>query len=217
MYTDKTQLDSSLDLSLYIEGLFQQDETEIETETRSETVESNGTFASEFEQDITEQSLIPLWGQKQFECLLVKSAGMKIIIPAMSVAYIENVNKKIPRLSLDTEAFHGVITLREQSVAVIDLFSLIAGNTSFGDEGSMQHNTHYIDHVIVMENGKYALACDDVSQMMRLNPEDVRWNRASFNNPMFIGVVTEHLCPIINIDNLYQQVATMAFVQSLKE
>jgi len=222
MFIDKTQLDSSLDLSLYIEGLFIQDEPEIKTETRLETEELNDTLVSELEdcdteakQENTEQPIIPLWGQKPFECLFVKSAGMNLMIPAMSVSYIERVNEKITRIPLDAEAFHGVITLREQSVAVIDLFSLIDEKTSIDNEQSMQHNTHHIDYVIVMENGCYALACDDVSQMITLDSEDVRWNRASFNNPMFTGVVTEYLCPIVNIDNLYQQVAAMPFVESL--
>jgi purine-binding chemotaxis protein CheW len=215
MYLDKTQYDSSLDLSLYIEGLFKQDEPKVETETRVDAEELNETLVSEFdiretEQEITVQSAIPPWGQKPFECLLVKAAGMKLMIPTMSVNYIERVNKKITGAPLETELCQGLITLREKSVAIIDLFSLVVGNDTNDNEQSMRLNTNQVKQAIVMENGCYALSCDDVSQLITLNPEDVRWNRASFNNPMFIGIVTEYLCPIVNIDNLIERVAEMA-------
>jgi hypothetical protein len=48
-----------------------------------------------------------------------------------------------------------------------------------------------------------------------LEPENVRWNKASFNNPIFAGIVPDHLCPIVNIDTIQQQIAKMPFVQSL--
>ena len=134
---------------------------------------------------------------------------MDLLIPALSVAYIERINEKITRIPLGAEAFYGLITLRELSIVVIDLFSLIAEVNSIDIEQSMQHNTHHINHVMVMDNGSYALACDNINQMITLNPEDIRWNRSSFCNPLFAGIVTEYLCPMVNIDNLYQQVAEM--------
>lgn len=221
MYSDKTQLDSRLDLTHYLEGLFQQDEADVETGTIADAKEDKSSLVSEFdndtetEQDRVEQSPIPVWGQKPFECLLIKSAGMDMMLPTMSVSHIERADKKISRLPVGAEVFHGVITSRDRTLAVMDLFSLITGNASADKEQSLQHSTHHIDHVIVMNDGSYALVCDDISRLITLNPEDVRWNRASFNNPMFAGIVTEYLCPIVNIDNLTQQVSAMPIVQSL--
>lgn len=238
MYLDKTQYETSLDLSLYIEGLLNVEEqgVELNTETKInfETNALNDLIASEFTElapkvvEKTEEkpsillweekkSSVPAWGQKPFKCLLVKSAGMNLIIPAMSVSYIERINKKITRLPLDVEAFRGVITLRERSIAIVDLFALISENSSSGNQSSMQVESHHVEHVVVMENGDYALACDDIGEMMTLETESVRWNKASFNNPMFVGIVPEYLCPIVNIEHLQQQVGTMPFIQSLNK
>ena len=242
MYLDKTQYETSLDLSLYLEGLLKVEEQEVElnaeTKVNIETNALNDLIASAFTElapkiaekieekveEITsvpvweeEKSSIPAWGQEPFKCLLVNSAGMNLIIPAMSVSYIERINKKIIRLPLDIEAFRGVITLRERSIAVVDLFALISENASSGNQPSMQVESHHIEHVIVMENGDYSLACDDIGEMIMLETESVRWNKASFNNPMFSGIVPEYLCPIVNIEHVQQQVATMPFVQSLNK
>jgi purine-binding chemotaxis protein CheW len=221
MYLDKTQYETNFDLGLYIEGLLNPDEAEVEKENTVATKKLNDVVskfdvsAVKTEAKIDEQSQIPLWGQKPFECLLVKSAGMNLIVPAMSVSYIERINKNIIRLPLDAEAFRGVVTLRERSVAIIDLFSLVSENTSVNNQQAMQVDSHQIEYVMVMDNGNYALACDDVGEMKVLNTENVRWNKASFNNPIFAGIVSEYLCPIVNIDNVQQQVAAMPFVQSL--
>jgi purine-binding chemotaxis protein CheW len=221
---EKTQLDSRHDLTLYIESLFQRDEEEVEAELLSEAdetiaissviPEANNTTT---EDEISELSNIPVWGQAPFECLLVKAAGMNYMMPALSVSYIERVNKKIIRIPLEADSFHGVLTLREQSVAVIDLFSLITEDITEENEVSSQITSHHIDHVMVMENSTYALACDQISKMITLQAEDVRWSKPNTGNPLYAGIVKEHLCPLINIDNLSQRISTMPFVQSLSE
>jgi len=236
MYLDKTQYDTKLDLSLYIEGLLNTDEQVVKTQTEEklESIILNDFIISEIEEPAlskeekvteavtitkaeTEKSSIPSWGEKPFECLLVKSAGMSLMIPAMSVSYIERVNKKIIRLPLEVKAFRGVVTLRKRSVAVIDLFDLISESSSEAEQQLRKIDEHHIEHVIVMEGGHYALACDDIGEMVTLDAENVRWNKASFNNPMFSGIVPEYLCPLVNINNIQQQVAEMPFVQSLKK
>ncbi len=226
MYLDKTQYETSLDLSLYIEGLLNTDEQVIKTETEEklESIILNDLIVSEIEEPalrkeekvtVTEKSSIPSWGRKPFECLLVKSAGMSLMIPAMSVSYIERVNKKIIRLPLEVKAFRGVVTLRKRSVAVIDLFNLISESSSEVNHQLTKVDKHHIEHVIVMEEGHYALACDDIGEMVMLEAENVRWNKASFNNPTFSGIVPDYLCPLVNINNIQKQVAAMPFVQSL--
>jgi purine-binding chemotaxis protein CheW len=221
MHSNKLLNDTHLELGLYIEALLNPEQPEVEVKT--EIQEKIDLIASEVEVSVPkieikaeEQSQIPLWGQKPFECLLVKSAGMNLILPAMSVCNIERINKKIIRLPLDVEAFRGVVTLRNRSVAVIDLFHLVSENAS-SNEQSKQVDSHHVEHVIVMENGDYALACDDVGEMITLSPKDIRWNKASFNNPMFSGIVPDYLCPIVDVDSIHKQVAAMPFVQSLND
>ena len=240
---NKVDVEQILDLGLYIENLFTKVEhdtesvTLIETELLEEFSYTEEQIISQNEVVLEEQTLeevksesqekqlhvsendksqIPAWAQETFECLLVKLAGMNVIVPALSVAFIERVNKSVTRIPFDNDAFKGILTLRGKSVAIIDLFNLISENTLHANEQDMRVDKQHIDHVMVMEDGYYALACDDVKQMLTLNKDEVRWNRESFNNPMFSGVVTEYLCPLLNIDTLYQQVAAMPFVQSLK-
>jgi chemotaxis signal transduction protein len=212
---NSTQYETRQDLSLYLEALLNPDEFDVAIDDKVETKELNDVDVSETKKESFKLSPIPSWGQKTFKCLLVKSAGMSLVVPAMSVSYIERINEKIIRLPLEVDAFRGVVTSRNRSVAVIDLFNLISENTFIYNQQSMEVDTHHIEYVIVMENGDYALACDDVGEMITLTSEDVRWNRASFDNPMFAGIVTEHLCPIVNIENIQEQVAAMPFVQSL--
>ncbi len=222
----ETQYEVNLNLGLYIEGLLNPDDTEVKTELKNEVdveikelndvVSEIKVSTPETEENIGEQSQIPSWGKKPFECLLVKSAGINLMVPTMPVSYIERINnKKIIRLPSDIEAFRGMATLRERSVAIIDLFSLISENTSVNNQQAMQADTDYVEHALVMENGDYALACDDVCKIVMLSTKSVRWNKGCFNNPIFAGIVPEYLCPIVNIENIQQQVSEMSFVRLL--
>lgn len=242
MFLDKTEYQTSLDLSLYIEGLLNTETIEFEgkkkTEEKIETILLNDLLAPEeeisakvetkttevevietlLEEKVEEKifnSSIPAWGHQPFKCLTVKLSDKKLMIPAMSVSYIERINKKIIRLPVEAEAFRGVVTMRERSVAIIDLHKLISGNGVSYYQSDKNVEKCHVEYVIAMEDGSYALACDEIGEMIELYPEDVRWNKASFNNPMFAGIVPDQLCAIINIDTVQQQIADMPFVQSL--
>jgi chemotaxis signal transduction protein len=220
----ETQYEVNLDLGLYIEGLLNTDETEVNTELKNEVnveikktndVVASGIEVNIFEtgENIGEQPQIPLWGEKPFECLLIKSAGISLMVPAMPVSYIERINnKKIIRLPSYIKAFRGMVTLRERSVAIIDLFSLISENTSINSQQAIQIDTDHIEYVLVMENSDYALACDDVCKIIMLNTENVRWNKGCFNNPIFAGIVPEYLCPIVNIEHIQEEVSKIPFM-----
>lgn len=220
----KTQVDSKLDLTLYIEGLFQREDDVLETKT--ETVAKTELFAdfvdiktvqARTETDVAEQLDIPDWAQAPFKCLLIKTAGMNFMIPALTVSYIEQVKKNIIRIPLERDAFQGVISLRGQSVAVIDLFKLVSGHAAIDNRQTSKITTHKIEHVMVMENASYALACDEVSEMITLEAEDVRWNKKAYASPFYTGVVKEYLCPLINVDTVYTHVSAMSFVHSLNK
>ncbi len=220
MYSEKIQIDTHPDLTLYIEGLLNIPEVPLVEEQQVEEKNIIDVKDSQNTQQIDSQSEIadiPDWADQTFECLLVKLAGMNVIVPAMSVSYIEKIDKKITHIPSETDAFKGVVTLRDKSIAVIDLYSLITESGLSNIQQNMTVDENYIDHVIVMDNGNYALACDDVSHMLTLDAEDVRWNTSTFNNPMFSGVVTEQLCPIVNIEKLNELVTNMPFVQKLIE
>lgn len=215
MYKDKTVLDSQQDLTIYIEGLLQREEVELEVETSIDVIYAESeTDNKNIEEEISE---IPGWGQSPFDCLLIKAAGMNFITPAISVSFIERVNKKIVRIPLEVNSFHGVITLREKSVAVIDLFSLITEGKHNNASATSLATSHHVDHVLVMENGSYALACDEVSKLITLNAENVRWNKTGDANTYYAGIVKDYLCPLININSIHERVSRMPFVQSLNE
>lgn len=240
MYPDKTIYQTNLDLSLYIEDLLHPIHVQVESKTRTEekieTILLNDLVTPEIveqavkiesEQFIAKESIetkpkqevlnstIPEWGKQPFQCLNVKIDNKNLIIPAMSVSYIERISKKIIRLPIEAEAFRGVVVLRNRSIAVIDLYNLISGNGISCDQNDKNVEQYHVEYVIVMEDGNYALACDEIGEMTELYPEDVRWNKASFNNPLFAGIVPDKLSVIINIAAVQKQITTMPFVQSL--
>jgi len=203
-----------------IEDLAIKTETKAETEAETKTgTKAEAIYVEPRKKELEEQleekvfdSSIPAWGQQPFKCMTVKLDGINLMVPAMSVSYIERINKKIIRLPTEVEAFLGIVTLRERSTAVIDLHKLISNNGISYNQLEKNVEECHVEYVFVMEDGSYALAFDELGEMMELCPEDVRWNQASFNNPLFAGIVPDGLCAIIDIDNVQQQVAAMPFI-----
>lgn len=220
MHKDKhIGTDARLDLSLYIEGLLTVEETErqLQHDVQPVTVECEAAAVEIEPAPQTNPPAISEQATASIDCLVISIAGMKLLIPANRVAFVERVNQKITRLPVENAAFKGIMTFRERSVAVIDIFALIHGENSESSVDNVQAAEQFIQHAVIMEDARYAIACDDVEEMVSVHPESVRWNKSGFKNRFYSGIVLEQLSPLLNLEQIDSTVASMPFVQSLPE
>lgn len=64
-------------------------------------------------------------------------------------------------------------------------------------KSSTEH--HYI---VLIAGGEWGLTCESVSEVVTLNPDQVRWRTALGIRPWLAGMVKDRMCALLDADEL---------------
>ena len=196
--------DAKLDLSLYIEGLLRIDEPLNDADQIVRVAEVDAEAVNQ------ESSIL----SGQIDCLQVFINGLPFLIPTSYINQVKKINQNITRLPVEANAFLGLIKLEERSVAVIDLITLVC-ESNRKKTTDMQVRDNFIQHILLMEQGRYAIACDKPGELCKLDTDDVQISQARNSHRFYHGIAKSRLCPVINMDRVNDAIADMPFIQTL--
>jgi len=60
-------------------------------------------------------------------------------------------------------------------------------------------------HLVMIDEGRWALACRRIGDVVELEPTDVKWRTANGKRPWLAGTVIERMCALLDIDQLTEQ------------
>jgi purine-binding chemotaxis protein CheW len=55
-----------------------------------------------------------------------------------------------------------------------------------------------VKHIVLIDDYKWGLACDEINEVITLQPEDVRWRTSKTSRDWLAGTVIEHMCALMN-------------------
>jgi len=64
-----------------------------------------------------------------------------------------------------------------------------------------------VNKIILMDEGKWGLACDDIGEVITLQNTDVRWRTAEGRRTWLAGTVSDRLCALLDTDSLSKMLA----------
>ena len=92
-------------------------------------------------------------------------------------------------------AWHrGIMRHRGRNVHVIDTATMVLPPGRQESEEARRPP----DHVLIVGDGDWGLACHAIGDVVRLGPEDVKWRRAGGRRPWLAGTAINYLCAIID-------------------
>lgn len=152
----------------------------------TDTLHSNDTLPLSANED---------WKLSTFQALLIEVQGLQLAIPEHQ---LQSIQLK-PKLSIkmnnnEPEWFIG----SKQQLKIVDTAKII-----LPPEYQEKHNNS--DFIIVISDGKWALDCNKINNVITLSPESVRWRQQAGNRPWLAATIVEHKCGILNIDALVEQ------------
>jgi purine-binding chemotaxis protein CheW len=65
-------------------------------------------------------------------------------------------------------------------------------------------------HIVMIGEGEWALTCEDVSSIITIDPNKVRWRTSRTKRPWLAGTVIEHLCALLDVEELAKLLTTGA-------
>lgn len=147
-------------------------------------------------------TVIPDWAEVPFQCLSFQVAGITLAAPLEKLNGIVEFDEEITELPGYASWVIGLLPNRGQNVQVVDIAEII-----MPDEGMFvpQPTAERMKFIILLEDGKFGLATDSISQVLSLNSEDVCWRGEQSKRPWLAGTVVEKMCALLEVDLLCSQ------------
>lgn len=154
--------------------------TEVETEAPIEVAEGR-----------------PAWAEKEFQALLFKAGGLTLAVPLVELSGIQEWEPdKVTPMPGHVVWYLGLATYRERSVPIIDTAYLVLPDDRLARLA--RDPNERLSRIVFIGNGRWGLACDEVSEVINLTEEQVRWRSSRTKRRWLAGTVIEHMCALID-------------------
>jgi purine-binding chemotaxis protein CheW len=138
----------------------------------------------------------PDWAQEPFPCLLLRMEGLTLALPLVKL------NRILPWTELTPIPCYaswllGVLQVDglKRQVKVVDTAGFVTPERKPAAPKTPQH-------IVMIGEGEWALTCEDVSSIITIDPDKVRWRTSRTKRPWLAGTVIEHLCALMDAEQL---------------
>ncbi|OOZ42144.1 hypothetical protein BOW53_00775 [Solemya pervernicosa gill symbiont] len=148
------------------------------------------------------ESEVPEWGDEPFQSLLFSVAGLKLAVPLARLNGVLNWSDEITPMPGHSEHFMGLLPHLDKNVKIVDTAGIVVPPERMKD-GERQYG-----NIILIGEGEWGLACDDIDEVITLGSDDVRWRTSKGKRAWLAGTVIEQMCALLNTDALAEQLGT---------
>jgi len=141
----------------------------------------------------------PEWAEVPFQCLLFHVAGLNLAVPLSRLNGVIPWPENVTPMPGHAAHFLGLVEHQERKVRLIDTAAVV-----MPPERLAAQQRHY-GKVILIGEGRWGLACDDVGEVVTLDPDGVRWRSAQGRRQWLAGTVVEHMCALLDTDAMAER------------
>lgn len=227
-----TLVDEKLAISLFLDSLLRETETvaeedtttEIKVETLAPTLapaievkveaaveielETQTTIETELEvQPAQEHPLYPEWAREPFQILLFHVAGLKLAVPLMELSSVIKWTDSVTEMPGHADFYMGILQHLGHKVAVIDTAKMVLPEKQM-KKILGKNPRDRVKHIVLIDDYRWGLACDEISDVITLKAEEVRWRTSKTSRNWLAGTVIEHMCALLNSDGFAELLKT---------
>ncbi len=160
---------------------------------------------------------IPAWTQHPFQALLFKVAGLTLAVPLVELnGILEWHVDAVTEMPGHADFYLGLLPHLGKNVALIDTARFVLPTDRINDlVGDQPHQR--LTRIVLIHDGRYGLACDEVAEVITLQPQDVRWRTSRTQRRWLAGTVVAHMCALIDTASFAQMLADKLPVKAFRE
>jgi len=144
-------------------------------------------------------SVMPEWAQQEFQALFFKVDHLILATPLTELSRTIKIDRKPGSIPGQPSWFMGLLDEHDSRIGVLDTGQLIFGK-SRGGQRDLLHNP--FKRILITQDKRWGLACDEILSIGRLEPDKVRWRTCRQKRPWLIGTVIEELTAIVDLQEL---------------
>lgn len=211
--TQKEQLlDQQLALSAYLEALLYE-AAPVKTELKTETGYTDESGSRQFAQisgdnqaeaaTARTENGVPEWAQSRFQVLLFEVAGMTLAVPLVKLKGVVPNEQGLTPMPGHSPLFLGIVPYQGLQSKVVDTARFILPQDRIGQlSDDVAGRT---GHLAMIDEGRWALACTRICDVIELERTDVKWRTANGKRVWLAGTVIDRMCALLDIDELTGQ------------
>ncbi len=146
--------------------------------------------------DAATEVLRPDWATEAFQILLFKVAGLGLAVPLIELNGIVEWTDAVTPLPGHADFYLGLLQHRDCSVPVVDPARLVLPAQQFA--ALTQDPRERVRRIVLIDEGRWGLACDQVSEVITVKPEQVRWRGRRTQRRWLAGTVIDHMCALLD-------------------
>jgi purine-binding chemotaxis protein CheW len=163
---------------------------EVTTEPETDTgIESK--LASEAE------ASLPVWANSPFQVLLFTVGGLKLAVPLIELSGVIEWTDSVTEMPGHADFYMGILQHLDNKVAVIDTARMVLPDKKMAQIADIDPRKR-VKHIVLIDDYKWGLACDEISEVITLNPDEVRWRTSKTSRDWLAGTVIDHMCALMN-------------------
>ena len=204
-------LDQQLALSAYLDVMLQEevtlkaeapDDVQALPETPVEmtpAVEQAGATTAGLE------TAVPGWAATRFQALLFDVAGLTLAVPLIKLKGVVPNEEGLVPMPGHSPLFLGIVPYQGIKARVVDTALFILPQNRAAQLGADVAGRSA--HLVMIDEGRWALACEGIGEVIELEPNDVKWRGANGKRAWLAGTVIEQMCALLDIDALTEELA----------
>ncbi len=142
---------------------------------------------------------IPVWAEHEFQCLLFNVAGVTLAVPLVNLNGVIPWSHELTPMPGHSLAFLGLLRHLDKNVQVMDTAQVILPPAQRANAPAAEKR---VEKILLMDEGRWGLACDEIGEVITLKQKDVRWRTAEGRRCWLAGTVSERLCALLDTDAL---------------
>jgi purine-binding chemotaxis protein CheW len=150
----------------------------------------------------TQTAYQPDWAAHEFQCLLFHVSGITLAVPLVKLNGVIPWSDNITPMPGHSAAFMGLLRHLDQNVRIMDTAEVILPQDQRGK--NLIKASERVQKILLMDEGRWGLACDDIGEVVTLHSRDVRWRTAQGKRPWLAGTISARLCALLDTDALAQ-------------
>ena len=202
-------LDQQLALSAYLDALLNDGGTaapETAPATGTQAVTDTVVAAERSPATVSEtRPGVPDWARAPFPVLLFEVAGLTLAVPLIKLKGVVPGEGDTTPMPGHSPLFLGVMPYQGMQSRVVDLARLVLPADRLA---ALEQDVHERTRQRVMiDDGRWALACSTIGNVIELEAKDVKWRSAAGKRPWLAGTVIDKMCALLDTDALAQMLA----------
>ena len=164
-----------------------------------------------------EEPATPAWMGQELQAMLFKVAGLTLAVPLVDLnGVVEWDEEKITEMPGHADFYLGLMSHLNQQIPVVDTARLVLPDSKrklLAGENPRERVTR----VVLINNSRYGLACDEVNEVVTLKADAVRWRSERTQRRWLAGTVIEHMCALVDATAFAELLAQRTPVEAFRE